>query len=147
MNELVTGRRRVSASEARCRADSCTALLMTGCTSTSVVDGRATSMLFNPDRVGGLPVTDGPSGPRANAPPTEGTVEDTDNGPMDHLALLAVNDIQDFWTKNYANYLPGNFEPVDTLRPYDSTIRRVRRFAGRIRIKAPMRRSASSSTR
>ena len=86
-----------------------------------MVDGRATSMLFNPERVGGLPVTEGPSGPRPNAPEPEGTVEYTDDGPMDRLALLAVNDIQEFWAKNYANYLPGEFEPVDTLASYDSS--------------------------
>jgi predicted metalloprotease len=97
----------------------CAALLLAACTPT-VVNGRATSMLFNPERVGGLPVTEGPSGPRSNAPPAEGVVEYTDDGPMDNLALLSVNDIQEFWTKNYANYLPGEFEPVDTLASYDS---------------------------
>src|SRR5690349_14368519 len=94
-------------------------MLLTACTP-SVIDGRATSMLFNPERVGGLPVSEGPSGPRPNAPEPEGTVEYTDDGPMDRLALLAVNDIQEFWTKHYENYLPGQFEPVDTLASYDS---------------------------
>ncbi|MFI5509015.1 peptidase [Mycobacterium sp. NPDC051804] len=97
----------------------CAALLLTACTS-SVIDGRATSMLFNPERVGGLPVSEGPSGPRPNAPEPEGTVEYTDDGPMDRLALLSVNDIQEFWTEHYENYLPGQFEPVDTLASYDS---------------------------
>ena len=77
-------------------------------------------MLFNPERVGGLPVSAGPSGPRPNAPAPEGDVEYTDDGPMDRLALLAVNDIQEFWAKNYENYLPAQFEPVDTLASYDS---------------------------
>lgn len=98
----------------------CVTLLATACTP-AVVDGQATSMLFNPDRVGGLPVTEGPSGPLPDAPEPEGAVEGTDNGPMDHLALLSVNDIQEFWAKNYANYLPGEFEPVQTLASYDST--------------------------
>jgi predicted metalloprotease len=98
----------------------CATALLTGCTSSTVVNGQATSMLFNPDRVGGLPVAEGPSGPRSNAPEPEGTVEYTDDGPMDRLALLSVNDIQDFWAKNYAHYLPGQFEPVDTLASYDS---------------------------
>ena len=97
----------------------CAALLLAACTPT-VVNGRATSMLFNPERVGGLPVSEGPSGPRPNAPQPEGTVEYTDDGPMDRLALLSVNDIQEFWTDNYAKYLPGEFEPVDTLASYDS---------------------------
>ena len=118
MNDLVTGRSRIRAARSVI-AVLCTAMLLTACSST-VVDGRATSMLFNPERVGGLPVTEGPSGPRPNAPEPEGTVEDTDNGPMDHLALLSVNDIQDYWSKNYANYLPGDFVPVGTLISYDS---------------------------
>jgi predicted metalloprotease len=78
-------------------------------------------MLFNPERVGGLPVGDGPSGLRPNAPRPVGAVENTDGGAIDHLALLAVNDIQDFWQRNYDKHLPGNFEPVDALVSYDST--------------------------
>lgn len=105
------------------------AALLTACTPT-VIDGRATSMLFNPERVGGLPVSEGPSGPRPNAPAPEGTVEYTDDGPMDRLALLAVNDIQEFWAKNYENYLAGQFEPVDTLASYDSTDRNSPELCG-----------------
>jgi predicted metalloprotease len=78
-------------------------------------------MLFNPERVGGLPVGEGPSGPRPNAPRPVGTVENTDGSPIDSLVLLAVNDIQDFWQRNYAKYLPGDLKPVDTLVSYDST--------------------------
>jgi hypothetical protein len=78
-------------------------------------------MLFNPERVGGLPVGEGPSGPRPNAPRPVGTVENTDGGPIDSLVLLAVNDIQDFWQRNYAKYLPGDLKLVDTLVSYDST--------------------------
>ncbi len=121
MNDLVTGRGRTGSGRI-VFVVACMMLLMAGCSSSSatVVNGRATSMLFNPDRVGGLPVTEGPSGPRANAPEPTGTVEDSDDGPMDRLALLSINDIQEFWTKNYANYLPGEFEPVETLVSYDS---------------------------
>jgi predicted metalloprotease len=122
VNDLVTGRGRNGAARL-VLVVACVMVLLAGCTSSSatVVSGRATSMLFNPDRVGGLPVAEGPSGPRPNAPEPEGTVEDTDNGPMDRLALLSVNDIQEFWAKNYADYLPGQFEPVETLVSYDST--------------------------
>ncbi len=121
MNDLVTGRGRTGGGRI-VLVVACVAVLLAGCSSSSatVVDGRATSMLFNPDRVGGLPVTEGPSGPRPNAPAPEGTVEDTDDGAMDRLALLSVNDIQEFWSKNYAEYLPGDFEPVETLVSYDS---------------------------
>ena len=36
-------------------------LILAGC-GTTVVDGRAVSMLFDPSRAGGLPAGDGPSG-------------------------------------------------------------------------------------
>ena len=65
-------------------------------------------MLWDPDRVGGLPATDGPSGPRANAAAPTGTVENTDNGEVDRLALLAINDIEDFWKQNYSQSLAGH---------------------------------------
>ncbi len=77
-------------------------------------------MLWDPNRVGGLPATDGPSGPRANAPQPTGTVENTDNGEPDRLALLAINDIEDFWKQNYSRDLQGTFKPVSTLMSYDS---------------------------
>jgi hypothetical protein len=59
-------------------------LLLTGC-SHNVMDGRAVSMLFDPDRVGGLPATDGLSGPRAGMPPLAGTVDNTNNGDLDEV--------------------------------------------------------------
>ncbi|HSS23431.1 MAG TPA: peptidase, partial [Mycobacterium sp.] len=58
------------------------ALVVAGCT-TTYVEGRALSMLNDPFRVGGLPATNGPSGPRSNAPAPTGTVVNTDNGPID----------------------------------------------------------------
>jgi predicted metalloprotease len=98
----------------------CTMLLVAGCSPTTGLTGRATSMLFNPERVGGLPVGEGPSGPRPDAPAPVGNVENTDGGAVDQLALLAVNDIEDYWNRNYAKYLPGNFSSVGTLFSYDS---------------------------
>lgn len=97
----------------------CVLSLVTGC-STTKLDGRATSMLFNPERVGGLPVREGVSGPRPNAPGPVGNIDNTDGGVEDRLALLAVNDIEEFWHQHYASYLPGRFEPVDDLVSYDS---------------------------
>jgi predicted metalloprotease len=98
----------------------CCVLVVTSCSAT-VLEGRASSMLFNPERVGGLPVRQGPSGPKPNAPAPVGSVINSDGGPIDQLTLLGVNDIQDYWAKHYADYLPGNFQPVATLFSYDST--------------------------
>jgi predicted metalloprotease len=93
-------------------------LVVAGCT--TIVDGRALSMLNDPFRVGGLPATNGPSGIRANAPAPTGTVVNTDNGPIDKLSLLSINDIEDYWKSVYSESLKGTFIPVAKMVSYDS---------------------------
>jgi len=78
------------------------------------------SILNDPFRVGGLPATNGPSGPRPNAPAATGTVINTNNGAIDKLSLLSINDIEEYWKANYAAPLKGSFKPVDKLVSYDS---------------------------
>ncbi len=101
----------------------CVMLALAGCADTTptVVTGHAVSMLYDPGRVGGLPVTEGRSGPRGDVPPVSPRVRGSDGGQIDRLALLAIDDIEDFWTQHYADALPGRFEPVATLVSYDST--------------------------
>ena len=101
----------------------CVALLTAGCT--GYISGRAVSMMYDPFHVGGLPVTDGPSGPRPGAPAPTGTVQNTDNGPIDQLALLSVTDIEEYWQQNYHQYFQGDFVPIETLISYDSKIGRA----------------------
>jgi predicted metalloprotease len=93
-------------------------LVLAGCT--TVVNGRSLSMLNDPFRVGGLPATNGPSGPRSNAPAPTGTVVNTDNGPIDKLSLLSINDIEEYWKGAYGPPLKGTFTPVGKLVSYDS---------------------------
>jgi predicted metalloprotease len=95
------------------------AVLMVGGCST-FVEGRALSMLNDPFRVGGLPATSGPSGPRPNAPAPTGTVVNTDNGQIDKLSLLSINDIEDYWKGAYSESLKGTFTEVSKLVSYDS---------------------------
>jgi predicted metalloprotease len=104
--------------QAAALAWACAVLVVAGCT--TVVDGRAVSMLYDPFRVGGLPVTGGPSGPRENAPMPTGTVSNTDGGAADKLALLAINDVEQFWQQTYNNFLKGTFTPIQQLISYDS---------------------------
>jgi predicted metalloprotease len=94
-------------------------LVVAGCSST-IVEGRALSMLNDPFRVGGLPATNGPSGPRSNAPAPTGTVVNTNNGPIDKLSLLSINDIEEYWKSVYSESLKGTFVPVGKLVSYDS---------------------------
>jgi predicted metalloprotease len=89
-------------------------LVVAGCT--TFVEGRALSMLNDPFRVGGLPATNGPSGIRPNAPSPSGTVVNTDNGTIDKLSLLSVNDIEDYWKSVYSESLKGTFLPVQQSR-------------------------------
>jgi predicted metalloprotease len=95
-----------------------TVLVVAGCT--TVLDGRALSMLNDPFRVGDLPATNGPSGPRPNGPATTGAVINTDNGAIDKLSLLSVNDIEEYWKSTYDQSLKGTFLPVAKLVSYDS---------------------------
>lgn len=97
----------------------CAALLVASCSHT-VVNGRAVSMLYDPDRVGGLLASDGPSGPRGIPPPTTGRVRNTDGGGIDRLALSAIDDIEDFWKQHYSDSFSGTFKPVSRLLSYDS---------------------------
>lgn len=93
-------------------------VVIAGCT--TVVDGRALSILNDPFRVGGLPATNGPSGARPDAPAASGTVINTNNGAIDKLSLLSVNDIEDYWMAVYSESLKGTFRPVGKLVSYDS---------------------------
>jgi predicted metalloprotease len=96
----------------------CAALLIAGCG--GVTQGHAVSPLYDPFRAGGLPAEDGPSGVRENAPSPEGDVKDTDDGPVDKLALLAVNDVAAYWSKNYPDSFHGKFSPIEKLLSWDS---------------------------
>lgn len=98
----------------------CLTLLLPGCS--TMVTGHPVTMLYDPFRVGGLPAEDGPSGPKPGAPEPSGTVADTNGGDIDHLALLSINDIEEFWRTTYPVAFPGqSFVPVKNLESYDST--------------------------
>ncbi|WP_293001551.1 neutral zinc metallopeptidase [Mycobacterium sp.] len=90
------------------------------CTPT-VIQGRAASMLYDPDRVGGLPADGGYSGVRRDAPQPQGRVQHTDGGDNDRVALLAINDIQEFWTATYPQYFSSAYRPVSSTRSYDAS--------------------------
>lgn len=97
-------------------------LAVAGCSQPTVLDGRAVSMRYDPYRVAGLPTSDGPSGPRAAAPSALGRVQNSDDGDIDRSALLAIDDIEDFWTQHYADSFAGAFVPVSRLISVDPRI-------------------------
>ncbi len=95
------------------------ALSAAGCSQATAVDGRACVDAYDPYRVAGLPTADGPSGPRAAAPTATGRVENTDDGQIDREALLAIDDIEDFWSQHYSDSFAGKFTPVSRLVSVD----------------------------
>lgn len=115
--EFAMGKRRLGI-RLKASALAATMLVAGGCA--TFVEGRALSMLNDPFRVAGLPATNGPSGIRTNAPSPTGTVVNTDNGAIDKLSLLSVNDIEDYWQSVYADSLRGKFVPVGKLVSYNS---------------------------
>jgi predicted metalloprotease len=94
------------------------ALLLAGCASTTA--GVAVSPLYDPFRAGGLPAEDGPSGIREDAPAPQGEVKGGDGGDADKLATLGVNDVAEFWEKNYSDAFDGSFTAVEDLESYNS---------------------------
>lgn len=88
--------------------------------SAKVIQGHEVSPLYDPNRAGGLPVTDGPNGLRDNAPAPVGNVVGTDNSDTDKLAVLAINDVEQYWQQAYSG-LDGAFRPIRNLLSYDST--------------------------
>ncbi len=100
-------------------AAACVALTLAGCSQATVLDGRAVSMRYDPYRVAGLPTSDGPSGPRTAPPSSANRVQNTDDGQIDREALLAVEDIEDFWSQHYSDAFAGTFTPVSRLVSVD----------------------------
>lgn len=98
-----------------------TVTLVSGCSKPLENGGQAKSSLFNPANVGGLPVVDGPSGVRADAPDPEGEVVYGDDSEADRLGMLSVNDVVEFWEQHYTDPMKGSFEPVENIASYDST--------------------------
>lgn len=96
------------------------ATVLAGCAgSPPVLEGRAVSMRYDPNRVAGLPATDGSSGALVGEPTSAGRVRNTDGGLIDRSALLAVDDIEDYWRQHYSEALPGSFSPVSGLVSID----------------------------
>lgn len=76
-------------------------------------------MRYDPYRVAGLPTSDDLSGPRVAAPSPTGRVQNTDGGEIDGQTLMAVEDIEDFWSQHYSDAFAGTFKPVSTLVSVD----------------------------
>jgi predicted metalloprotease len=94
------------------------AVLLAACS--GPISGRPVSIYDDPFTVAGLPATDGPSGPRPDAPPPTLAAVDGDGGEVDRLAIAAVDGIQAYWSEEYPRHFKGQFRPVDRTVSWDS---------------------------
>jgi predicted metalloprotease len=74
----------------------------------------------DPGNVAGLPVTDGPSGPRPGVPVATLSVRGYAGTPMDKLAVDAISDISAFWVKAMPQDFGRRFTPIRALTSFDS---------------------------
>jgi predicted metalloprotease len=70
--------------------------------------------------VAGLPVSNGPSGPRPGVVDARATALGTDRGEMDRLAQNAMADVQDYWKTQFPKVFKTDYQPVSRLISYDS---------------------------
>lgn len=98
-----------------------TALLLAACS--APIAGQPVSVFDDPYNVAGMAATDGPSGVRAGATPSDRDVDNSDGGDIDELSAMAVSDIEEFWGEHYELVSDNDFEPVDRLVSWDSTDR------------------------
>ncbi|MFI5934096.1 neutral zinc metallopeptidase [Actinoplanes sp. NPDC051494] len=93
-------------------------LLLAGCVRT--VEGGGVAQQWAPDRVAGLPITDGPAGQRPGAPGTGLRVTGGDGGAIDNLAAGAVEDVQAYWQQQFPALAGTAYEPLAGVTSYDS---------------------------
>lgn len=98
------------------------ACLLVTASCTRTISGTPTpEERFASNVVGGLPVHNGPSGPKAGVPNAQLPVEGSDDGPADTLARNAVADIESYWKHAFPRTFNGReFTPVERLVSYDS---------------------------
>ncbi|WP_072802645.1 metallopeptidase [Rhodococcoides yunnanense] len=97
-----------------------TMAVLAGCSQT--VNGLAVSIYENPFTVAGLPVTDGPSGPRPGALDSTLEVRGAEGTDSDIIATNAIDDIQRYWSETYPELFQGQrFTPVSELISWDAS--------------------------
>jgi len=95
-------------------------LVLAGCGRTVI--GQAAPEMWSANRVAGLAITDGPSGLRQNAPAPAVKVSGADGGATDKLATAAVEDVQQYWMKQFPDLGGDSYQPVANLLSYDSKV-------------------------
>lgn len=106
---------------AMCALAAVTAMaVLTGCTTQKVAGQPVAFGGIDTVTVGGLPIVDGPSGPKAGVANANLPVENTDHGEIDALAVNAVVDLQEYWTEHFQTDFNTRFVPISKLASWDS---------------------------
>ncbi len=95
------------------------ALTLTACTVGT--QGRAAPQPVSPDSIAGVPVTDGPSGPRPDAPAPRLSVDGGTGGRIDTIASGALEDLGRFWSSAFPDAFHRPFTPVSRFVSWDSS--------------------------
>jgi predicted metalloprotease len=91
-----------------------------GCSRQAVAGSPAAMSDINTSDAGGLPVNNGPSGPREGVPDANLNVEGTTNSAEDKLATNAVSDLYEYWDEKLPDLFDEKFDHIQRLVSYDS---------------------------
>lgn len=95
----------------------CAAVLaLTGCQSST----GGIAVAVDVGSVSGLPLTDFPSGPRADAPDPGFKAENATGSNEDNLALDAIGDLNEYWKQTLPQQFGVQFQPLKRYISYDS---------------------------
>lgn len=86
-------------------------ILAAGCTATSATE----------ESVAGLPVTEGPSGLRPDAPPPTVRALGAASSPEDAVALSILSDLNEFWGTHFREVSDRPFEPLSLFLSWQSS--------------------------
>lgn len=95
--------------------------LLAGCGGQPITGSPHPAGEIDPASVAGLPVTQGPSGPKPGAPKAQLPVQGAAGTAMDTLAVNAISDIEAFWSQTLPADFGKQFTPVKKLVSYDSS--------------------------
>jgi predicted metalloprotease len=94
--------------------------LLGACTDQAIPGQARASVELDPTMVAGLPVTQGPSGPRQGVATAKLHVDGYSGTPTDQLAVNAVEDLSTFWAQAMPRDFGKRFTPVHRLTSFDS---------------------------
>lgn len=97
-----------------------TAVLLAGCATERVPGTAVDSPAADPTSVAGLPITEGENGVKPGAPGPARTPENTDGGPVDAVAALALTDVEDYWAEQFPAVFGRDYQRVDRIVSFDS---------------------------